>query len=547
MRRTAILAPLALLMAGCSPQPSEESPPSPVVQSPTTVGEVMTSDPGFPQTGRQVVDAGGTVTVQVVSRADVEADVTLRFLVAGLVVHLARLHVLPHSETQVIGPDVAARVEVGGTYEDGSLIPPAAFTYGLDFDAGTAAVYYLSNPSGLNSPPAVSVVEPADDVVVDRGGSLLIAWADDDPDDNALIVAYLDGNGVALDGDEIRLTPAIDEDPDGPGNDEALVGIPVTAMPGTYHVLLTTSDGHAIVTAFSKGSVTISATTRNDTLALSILIPSGAVTVTAGNPLAVSWTDRDDEDKATVQFFLVSTGRTFPNGSEIPLGQPFAAGPDGAGDQGSLPTSGVTPGKYDLYGVISSGSLSLTAKAPGAITIAASPSQAPRPPCAGPPTLVGVSPSYGGYNVVVNVTVTGSHFVPGSTTMRLTKAGQTPIMGTNVLIPDDQRGSCDFNLDGAAPGAWDLEVSVAGCGDATLPGAFTVGQPGDFDGDNDVDETDYLVFEACMNGPNRPTPPRSTFDCHQADFDLDHDVDLADFIFYFQRCFNGPNAPGRCS
>ncbi len=61
----------------------------------------------------------------------------------------------------------------------------------------------------------------------------------------------------------------------------------------------------------------------------------------------------------------------------------------------------------------------------------------------------------------------------------------------------------------------------------------------DFDEDGDVDLTDFGVFQACFNGPNRPYASPS---CVPADFDTDTDVDLADFGL-LQGCFNGPNVP----
>ncbi|MGB9626553.1 MAG: immunoglobulin domain-containing protein, partial [Phycisphaerae bacterium] len=64
----------------------------------------------------------------------------------------------------------------------------------------------------------------------------------------------------------------------------------------------------------------------------------------------------------------------------------------------------------------------------------------------------------------------------------------------------------------------------------------------DFDGDGDVDLSDFAVFQACFNGPNQsPREPG----CLPADFDGDADVDLADFAV-FQSCFGGPNRPPRC-
>ncbi|MBN1491408.1 MAG: hypothetical protein JXA69_15950 [Phycisphaerae bacterium] len=64
----------------------------------------------------------------------------------------------------------------------------------------------------------------------------------------------------------------------------------------------------------------------------------------------------------------------------------------------------------------------------------------------------------------------------------------------------------------------------------------------DFDHDGDVDLTDFGVFGACFNGPNRPPVYAS---CHITDFDADSDVDLTDFA-EFATCFNGPNRAARC-
>ncbi|MBN1492501.1 MAG: hypothetical protein JXA69_21490, partial [Phycisphaerae bacterium] len=68
--------------------------------------------------------------------------------------------------------------------------------------------------------------------------------------------------------------------------------------------------------------------------------------------------------------------------------------------------------------------------------------------------------------------------------------------------------------------------------------------PADFDGDGDVDLTDFGVFSACFNGPNRP--PVYPESCTVADLDDDSDVDLTDFGM-FAACFNGPNRPPACA
>jgi hypothetical protein len=77
---------------------------------------------------------------------------------------------------------------------------------------------------------------------------------------------------------------------------------------------------------------------------------------------------------------------------------------------------------------------------------------------------------------------------------------------------------------------------------ARVFGRTTAAAPGDFDLDGDVDLVDFLTFQACFNGPNRPPAGSS---CEATDFDQDADTDLVDFLT-FQACFNGPNRPAAC-
>lgn len=67
-------------------------------------------------------------------------------------------------------------------------------------------------------------------------------------------------------------------------------------------------------------------------------------------------------------------------------------------------------------------------------------------------------------------------------------------------------------------------------------------RPSDFDGDFDVDLSDFSLFQLCYGGPNRPPTALCTV---AADLDNDDDVDLADFG-RFQACFNGANNPPAC-
>ena len=65
--------------------------------------------------------------------------------------------------------------------------------------------------------------------------------------------------------------------------------------------------------------------------------------------------------------------------------------------------------------------------------------------------------------------------------------------------------------------------------------------PADFDGDGDVDEDDFDVFESCSSGPAIPHTSSQT--CQEADFDEDNDVDQDDFAV-FQSCFSGQGNEG---
>ncbi|MBN2129424.1 MAG: hypothetical protein JW741_08000, partial [Sedimentisphaerales bacterium] len=79
----------------------------------------------------------------------------------------------------------------------------------------------------------------------------------------------------------------------------------------------------------------------------------------------------------------------------------------------------------------------------------------------------------------------------------------------------------------------------------TIPGATVDASgcppliPGDCARDGDVDQDDYLFFEACATGPGIPQLDSG---CACALLDTDADVDQSDFAV-FQRCYSGENVP----
>jgi lysophospholipase L1-like esterase len=63
--------------------------------------------------------------------------------------------------------------------------------------------------------------------------------------------------------------------------------------------------------------------------------------------------------------------------------------------------------------------------------------------------------------------------------------------------------------------------------------------PGDFDGDNDVDQEDFGHLQECMSGSGHPQNDPA---CLDARLDEGDDVDLDDFAIFYA-CMSGPNIP----
>ena len=63
----------------------------------------------------------------------------------------------------------------------------------------------------------------------------------------------------------------------------------------------------------------------------------------------------------------------------------------------------------------------------------------------------------------------------------------------------------------------------------------------DLDSDEDVDQQDFGLFQACLTGSGAACEP----ECGKADLEPDGDVDQDDFGV-FQSCFGGSNSPPGC-
>lgn len=104
----------------------------------------------------------------------------------------------------------------------------------------------------------------------------------------------------------------------------------------------------------------------------------------------------------------------------------------------------------------------------------------------------------------------------------------------------------EYRVHGMAASQYQAQITLADPNALNSPQQIQVGLnvvkplvPGDFDGDCDVDQSDFGHFQICYTSPGvEVTDPA----CRDARLDPDVDVDLADFGV-FQLCMSGANKP----
>ncbi|MHC5044673.1 MAG: hypothetical protein ACYTGI_20130 [Planctomycetota bacterium] len=109
----------------------------------------------------------------------------------------------------------------------------------------------------VNVAPSAQVnALPIDGEIVNWGRRTTVAYADDDPDDNALTSVFLDGDGdVSTTDDQFEI--AVDRT-DGNGGTQAVEWDTTDVAPGTYYYIVQTSDGlGSPVTAVSTDTISI--------------------------------------------------------------------------------------------------------------------------------------------------------------------------------------------------------------------------------------------------------------------------------------------------
>ncbi len=148
--------------------------------TPQSVADVFAETSDTPPTGQSVPEVGGLLTVQVVSKSPVAANVLVRFFVSTIEVRRTQLQVEPFAREDAIGPDLATSAEISGRYASGQPIPPLVATLGQDFVEGDTLLYEIPDPSRFT---LTVTATPAD------GGS--VSRSPDSPD-------YAPGTTVTL-------------------------------------------------------------------------------------------------------------------------------------------------------------------------------------------------------------------------------------------------------------------------------------------------------------------------------------------------------------
>jgi len=96
-------------------------------------------------------------------------------------------------------------------------------------------------------------------------------------------------------------------------------------------------------------------------------------------------------------------------------------------------------------------------------------------PSGSSPAISGISPTRGGTDATVAVTITGNYFQSGAT-VKLMRAGDPLIPATVVTVSSATKIDCTFKFTGAEKGRYNVIVTNPDGQSGTLVGAFTVGE-----------------------------------------------------------------------
>jgi hypothetical protein len=112
------------------------------------------------------------------------------------------------------------------------------------------------------------------------------------------------------------------------------------------------------------------------------------------------------------------------------------------------------------------------------------------------PIVTGITPDTGlGIGKMSITNLAGANFKPGAT-VKLTMAGETDIIATNINVVSSTEITCEFDLMARKTGKWNVVVTNPDTSSGTLPLAFTIGT--------------WVDISIILNQPNPFNPPAET-------------------------------------
>ena len=117
------------------------------------------------------------------------------------------------------------------------------------------AVSFFVNNNGVDDPPEITLLTPAE-AVLTAEGTYQIEWQDQDPDSNALISLYRDDDGAGEDG--TLIAEGLSEDPD--GEEDGYLWDMSTLEDGTYYLYALIADNTNSAVSYAPAALVIDRT-----------------------------------------------------------------------------------------------------------------------------------------------------------------------------------------------------------------------------------------------------------------------------------------------
>lgn len=308
----------------------------------------------------------GASRARVRNESDYRADITLRFMRGNLVVYHAFIQVLPDMVTTVTSIKRVDSVDLTGEDILGRSLNGRTYYFGVDFDA-FLPVEYIILPDGrveivtIQQPPVtrfptLQLLEPADDIPLTIGSSIVIRWSDEGLHPTTMIQLYLQPVDSTSTADFIPVNQPIGAALDGMNDYRVIVLDDI--LPGTYRVIARTFNTDQSVTSIAPGLIQLMDDPTNIAPTLKIITPSNLKDYQLGDTITVEWEDGDPDDNATITFELESITSAGVDAGKFPLSSMISEDADGdLYDSGTFTITGVLPGLYDLVGTIDDGDL----------------------------------------------------------------------------------------------------------------------------------------------------------------------------------------------